>query len=190
MQQFSIDLSKLRRFKFWGNVNLWFYLLAELGVLYAMTIPFFNGSKWLVGPEWKIVYYVVWSSIAGLIIFTGRLISIFNNYCNTIQDRFSNLTVTIEAGQLTMYRDGISIKENLNEVVLTNHVTNMTLKNPFFGHGILHVKGNKQYVIPCMLFDLSVGAFKVRELLGKYSNYEERKISPKKLVVFIATGHK
>tara|TARA_B100001245_G_scaffold234799_1_gene221121 strand:+ start:237 stop:818 length:582 start_codon:yes stop_codon:yes gene_type:complete len=184
MQQFTIDLQKLRSFRIRQTSYITFYLVVEFLLLSLLILPLLKSSTWTIDSWWKFLYITVLIGSILLAVLTIRLLIKIQQYTNVIGTLFLDSELKLEDDSIQVETGGEVHSFKLNRMKVTNLIVNGNSRHPLFGHGVLVIEGSYSLILPTIVFNTRVGAFRAREVIKPIADsYVEQRISMKDIMV-------
>ena len=188
MQAFSIDTRKFHRFKTIEILHLSFNLSIALIIFIMLLLPFISGKELSLSNVWDILYLIGTGIILFLCLNISMLLVRFIRLSQAAYNKYRDIVIEINDRSLVVID-----KDDKKEYLLdTTEFHNFLSKHdnprhPLFGQGYLKIAGQEhpEITIPSMVFDLSVGAYSVRDLLKSKTNYSESKVNYATLYQYI-----
>lgn len=187
-KRYSLDHKALKRVVIKENIYLSFYILTiSLTFFFSGIYPLF--SNWKFNPEVGLVgksfYWLLVIAQPIVLFFLIRLLIDYNRFMNYFLSDWVDSTVTINTSGIDITNGSKeTITFQFEEIELHNHVFTYSAKNPLFGHGVLLIKTKSKglnIIIPSYVFDISVGAYVLRDELKNRKNYHQHKLNLKKI---------
>ena len=119
-----------------------------------------------------------------LAVLTIRLLIKIQQYTNVIGTLFLDSELKLEDDSIQVETGGEVHSFKLNRMKVTNLIVNGNSRHPLFGHGVLVIEGSYSLILPTIVFNTRVGAFRAREVIKPIADsYVEQRISMKDIMV-------